>query len=632
MAAEYATAVVNCLATAARAIMTAVMSTKEAAAAGGGIGFRSRSAFWAGFLAVCAGVTLQLPMYLDARGMGYRLAGMPMDTAMYAGMALVLAGLGLTLYAVMPPAGQELAARAHRIRVRALDDAPIGATHVGLLFVMAIAVTIDVINPTNLSFVLPGMTREYGLTSPLNPGGGWPAALLPLSGITGTVIGSFIWGWLGDRIGRRASILMAGIVFVATSACGSMPMYSMNLLMCFIMGLGVGGMLPIIFTMMAETIPARHRGWLMVLVGGDVAGAYIISSSLATLLIPQYSWRILWLIGFPTGILLFLLNRWIPESARYLMANGRQQEAEAVMARYGAVLTAEDADAAATGAEYHVADRWAQLFAHPYRGLSIVIVLLSIGVGLVAFGFQLWIPSNLQKLGMSERSASALLRNAALMGFPLNFGVAALYGLWSSKRTLMLLSGLTAAALVGFLAAGNGVVAHRTLLYALLIMPIWGISSLLAALSSYGAEVYPTRVRSRGAGLVAGFSKIGGVLVIALVAAAVAPPSIAGTALMGAVPLVAATAAVAVFGVETRKRQLEDIRPSSSRQCLPASRPGQRNSDDRRPNLKVRPSVLLTFWPSGHNGGADLQVRPTPAGGRSAAACGPSESARLRRR
>jgi MFS transporter, putative metabolite:H+ symporter len=85
---------------------------------------------------------------------------------------------------------------------------------------MAIAVTIDVMKPTTLPFVVPGITQEYGLRTPLNPAGEVPVAYLPLSGITGSVLGSFLWGWLGDRIGRRASIVFAGIIFIGTSICG----------------------------------------------------------------------------------------------------------------------------------------------------------------------------------------------------------------------------------------------------------------------------------------------------------------------------------------------------------------------------------------------------------------------------
>jgi len=472
-------------------------------------------------------------------------------------MALIAVGLAATVWGVIPRDRSHSLASDMRIRVRALDEVPINSAHVALMLVMAAAVTIDVMKPATLSFVLPGMAREYGLRSPLHPTGTVPAALLPFIGITGTVLGSFLWGWMGDRLGRRPAILIAAMTFIATSICGSMPLFALNLLMCFVMGLGVGGMLPIMFTIMAETIPARHRGWLLVLIGGDVAGAYIITSWLAAALVPTLSWRILWLIGFPTGLFLILLNRWIPESPRFLLAHGRNDEAAAIMERYGAVIVPELEPR--IGVESRAGVKTRELFQPPFLAGTVVVVLLGLGIGLVSFGFQLWIPSNLQKLGLGEAEASRLLRNSALIGFPLNFLVAWLYGFWSSKRTLILLTGLTAASLFGFVVAGDSVASNRSLLYALLIMPIWGISSVVAVLSAYSAEIFPTRLRSQGGGLAAGFSKIGGVLVVALVLVAVTPPSIAGTALIGAIPLALATVFAALFGSETRNRQLEEI-------------------------------------------------------------------------
>jgi putative MFS transporter len=519
--------------------------------------FGNPAAFWAGLAAVIVGVTLHLPMYVQAKDMGYHLAGMPVDVGMIIGMVLIVGGLVATIWGLIPHDHLHTLASDVHIRVRALDEVPIRASHVALMLVMAAAVTIDVMKPATLSFVLPGMTREYGLRSPLHPTGSVPAALLPLVGITGTVLGSFLWGWLGDRIGRRPSILMAAMTFIATSICGSMPSFALNMVMCFVMGLGVGGMLPIMFTIMAETIPARHRGWLLVLIGGDVAGAYILTSWLAAALVPSLSWRILGLIGFPTGVLLILLSRWIPESPRFLLAHGRTAEAENVMMRYGAVIVREperevEAEAAA-GSGIR------QLLRPPFLRATVVVVLLGLGVGLVSFGFQLWIPSNLQKLGFAEGAANRLLRNSAIIGFPLNFLVAWLYGFWSSKKTLILVTSMTALSLFGFVLAGNSVATNRFLLYTLLIMPIWGISSVVAVLSAYSAEIFPTRLRSRGSGLAAGISKAAGVVIIALVAVSVAAPSIADTALMGALPMALAAVAVALFGPETRNRQLEAI-------------------------------------------------------------------------
>ena len=521
----------------------------------GGVTFHHAGAFWFGVMAVTAGVIAHIPMYLMGKDMGYRLAGMPMDLPMMLGMGAIVVGLIASLYGLYPRSADETARAASRIQVSALDDAPLNIAHVSLLVAMALAVIIDVMKPTALAFVMPGMTLEYGLKSPLNPGGTIPAAYLALSGIVGTVLGSFLWGWLGDRIGRRASILYAGIGFIATSICGAMPDFSWNLVMCFLMGIAVGGMLPICYALLAEAIPARHRGWLMILIGADVAGGYVITSWLAAALVPTFSWRILWLIGLPTGVVFILLNRWIPESPRFLLAVGRNEEARTVMARYGAHVV--DEAPAAAPVEAPVRDRWSELLGPGFLPQTLVVGCLAIGSGLVLFGFNLWIPTNLRKLGFTE--ADAILRNAALIGFPLTFAVAWMYGFWSSRRTIIVLSSLTAASLFGFVVAGDAVLQNRWLLYLLLVVPIWGISSVVAVFSVYSSEIYPTRIRSRGTGFAAGASKAGGVAIIALVVFGIAAPSISTVALIGAIPMAVAVLLTMLYGVETRNRSLEDI-------------------------------------------------------------------------
>ena len=521
----------------------------------GGVTFHHPAAFWFGAIAIIVGVILHLPMYVCASEMGYRMVGMPMDAPMMIGMFLIVVGLVASLYGLCPPLATTANARSP-VMVQRLDAAPIGAAHIGLLIVMAIAVTIDVMKPTTIAFVMPGMALEYGMRSPLNPTGGTSVAYLPLFAIIGMVSGSFLWGWLGDRIGRRAAILFAGITFIATSICGAMPDYRWNFFMCFVMGMGVGGMLPICYVLLAETIPAKHRGWLMVLIGGDIAAAYVLTSWLAAELTPIYSWRILWLLGLPTGVLLIFLNRWIPESPRYLFASGRETEARAVMARFGASIVEAPPE---QPAEYTTDSGWSGLFAEPLRGQSLAILLLAIGAGLVLFGFNLWIPSNLRRLGLDDMTADKLLRDAALIGFPFTFLVAWMYGFWSSKKTIVLLTSATALSLFGLAAAGEAIIGNDVLLHALLVAPIWGISTVTAVLSVYASEIFPTRVRSRGTGLAAAASKAGGVLIIFLVAFGAAVPSIGGTALIGAIPMALATLAILIFGVETRNRQLEDI-------------------------------------------------------------------------
>lgn len=536
-------------------------SRADRSAALGGVGFARPKTFWFGVAAVIAGVLAHLPMYLMGRNMGYRLAGMPMDASMLAGMAAIVVGLGASLVGLLPRSGG--GGTATTIRVSALDDAALGPAHYRLLLAMALAVTIDVMKPTAIAFAMPGMAQEYGLKSLLDPAGTTPVVWLPLIAITGTVFGSFLWGWLGDRIGRRASILYAGIAFMGTSICGAMPSFGWNLVMCFLMGCAVGGMLPICYALLAETIPARHRGWLMILIGGDIAGAYVLTSWLSAELVPIFSWRILWLIGLPTGAIFIMLNRWIPESPRFLLAQGREALARTVMARYGAAIEIGTA-LPRTGPQ--VKGAWTELFGAKVRTSTATIGCLAVSSGLVLFGFNLWIPTNLRVLGFTE--SDAILRNASLMGFPLTFLVAWMYGFWSSKKTIVWLTSLTALALFGFAFAGNEVVHHRMLLYVLLIVPIWGISSVVAVLSVYSAEIYPTQIRSRGTGFAAGASKAGGVAIIASTVLGLATPSIERISLIGAVSMTLSAVLTFVCARETRNRRLEEIDQAESKVAL----------------------------------------------------------------
>lgn len=124
-----------------------------------GIAFHSPAAFWAGTTAIAAGVLLHLPMFFEAAPMGYRLAGMPMTGEMQAGMALIGGGILLGGWGLFPrrsalgaavPAGD-------RYHLTAIDDAALTRAHWGLLFVLGVALIIDVMKPATLGFVVPGM-------------------------------------------------------------------------------------------------------------------------------------------------------------------------------------------------------------------------------------------------------------------------------------------------------------------------------------------------------------------------------------------------------------------------------------------------------------------------------------------
>jgi putative MFS transporter len=288
-----------------------------------GVTFTHPISFTVGVGLLTAGVLLHVPDFLSMESMGYRMADMAMSPAMLTGMACILAGVALSTHGLLPPWSLLRARRARRARavryyVHAMDSASLKWAHWWLLFVLGVALVIDVMKPATLGFILPGVRAEYGISTA-------GAAALPLVALTGTTIGSLLWGFPADALGRRASILLAAMFFLGTSICGFMPSFGWNLFMCFVMGLSAGGMLPIVYALMAETVPSKMRGWLMILHGGlGTACGYLVASWLATWFEPIYTWRILWFFGLPTGLVIVVLNRWIPESPRFLLERGQE--------------------------------------------------------------------------------------------------------------------------------------------------------------------------------------------------------------------------------------------------------------------------------------------------------------------
>ncbi|MEL0253596.1 MAG: MFS transporter, partial [Novosphingobium sp.] len=203
---------------------------------------------------------LHLPGLAMAHSMDNHLSGMPMDGGMWLGMALIAIGVPLACFGALPKDRGKHAGDAG-LDYEAPDNTSLGRWHAATLLVLTLGLIIDVMKPATLGFVLPGLSAEYGITKS-------EAALLPLVALTGTTVGSFLWGWLADVYGRRVSILLSTILFVSTAICGAMPAFVWNLVMCFLMGISAGGMLPVIYTLLAEVMPPRHRSWVLVLVGG----------------------------------------------------------------------------------------------------------------------------------------------------------------------------------------------------------------------------------------------------------------------------------------------------------------------------------------------------------------------------
>lgn len=505
---------------------------------------RHALAFWVGSLAVTIGVLLHIPMFLMGRYTHYKLVGMPMGTGMMIGMGLIIAGTAATAYGLIPRRPKV----ATFAEITPPEDAPLTSAHWVQIALLSIALIIDVMKPATLGFVAPGMRSEYGLTFA-------GVAVLPFSGLLGTTIGSFIWGALADMYGRRATILLAAIVFMGTSICGAMPSFAWNIFMCFMMGLGAGGMLPVAYALLAEIMPTRHRGWCLVLVGGiGTIGGYFVTSSLSAALQPHFGWRIMWLLGLPISMLLVVVSPLLPESARFLQSMGRLQEAQDTLARFGIKIDTS----APSPALPKVVPATSPVQLRSYLGLTCALTLTALCVGFVSFGVLLWLPGSLMHEGRSMGAASKLIARSTLIAAPTIILVSWLYSVWSTKRTLILSVGVTTLGLIAILLRDAGAVPFLSNPVVPVVLLIMGTSGIISMILPYSAESYPLRVRGRATGWVAGFSKAGGLVAQGLGALALVPAlGIAAGAV--AVPCALAILMLLILGHETHGLDLRKL-------------------------------------------------------------------------
>ena len=525
-----------------------------------GLSFHHPVAFWFGCALIVAGVLAHMPMFMMGQHTHWQMVGMPMTTEMWLGMAAIPVGLAFAAYGLMPRLSQMRTAMAGdngQLQFHVADSVQLNIEHWKLVAVLVVALAVDVMKPATLGFVVPGMSAEYGMSKP-------SASFLALVALTGTTVGSVVWGRVADLFGRRAAILLAALMFIGTSICGAMPTFEWNLAMCFLMGASAGGLLPITFTLMAESIPAAHRGWLLVALGGiGTSAGYLLASGAAATLEPMFSWRVLWLLGLPTGGIILLLSRFIPESPRFLYNAGLAHQARAVLRKFsGGVLDVEPEDASHPGApRLHVtpeATGVRELMRGRHASISWGLLTCGVAWGLANFGFLLWLPVNLTELGVDPKAASTLLAKSAVLALPGIAVVIWLYHHWSSYKSLVLFIGLTTLSLLAFWVMGalkmRSEVATVVATASLLI----SISGVIAMLIPYAAEIYPVRLRGTGSGLIAASSKFGGIVGAALGVMGFFT-HFATSALLIALPMAISGVMLWRSGVETRGRRLEEI-------------------------------------------------------------------------
>ncbi|MFN2450853.1 MAG: MFS transporter [Candidatus Dormibacteria bacterium] len=156
--------------------------------------------------------------------------------------------------------------------------------------------------------------------------------------LAGEVVGALVFGRVTDKVGRKKMFFACLTLYlVASGIAGFSPNYTFLLVARFIAGLGIGGEYTAINSAIDELIPSHYRGRVDIAVNGTYwAGAMIGAAASLFLLNPKFlavnvGWRVALFIGPVLGLVIIYIRRTIPESPRWLMTHGRQEEAEGIV-------------------------------------------------------------------------------------------------------------------------------------------------------------------------------------------------------------------------------------------------------------------------------------------------------------
>ncbi len=157
------------------------------------------------------------------------------------------------------------------------------------------------------SIVLATLMREFGMSKTT-------AGLLNSLTLAASAIGSFGFGLLADRFGRRRMLSFSILTYsLFTFACGFSTGVASLALFRFLLGFGMGGEWNSGATLVAETWPSAWRGRAIAIVQSSWAIGYALAAGVAGLMLAHTSWRSVFFVGVLPALFVFWIQHEVPE-------------------------------------------------------------------------------------------------------------------------------------------------------------------------------------------------------------------------------------------------------------------------------------------------------------------------------
>jgi putative MFS transporter len=393
-----------------------------------------------------------------------------------------------------------------RIVGHAIDQSPITRPLVGVIIIAALASLFDAGDAYLLGFAMPGIAKEFG-AKPQQLGS------LGFATLVGMCLGSFAWGWIADKWGRKIAFTVTLLMFsVLSGVCGLAPSLAFLLGARFLTGLGIGGSIPVDASILAEFAPARIRGYS----GGALPIAWpvatFIASSAALVILPRWGWRGLFFAGVVPALLVFWIRRNVPESPRWLANRGRFAEARKALHYLHISDEAIERSRVAVQNEPPLPMLppavYRDLFTPEMRRRTIHTWIIWILPLMASWGMNFWIPQFFVKFyGLPVQQA---VKNMLYISF---FSIAGRFLVYflSEKvgRKLFITLGFSMAGVFLFFLIGT----HSAMYFFWIAATYQFFMEMgLCGSTIYVPEVYPLHIRVLGASTAMGLGRIGGAI------------------------------------------------------------------------------------------------------------------------
>lgn len=426
--------------------------------------------------------------------------------------------------------------------------------HRNLVILAAAGVLLDAADFALFGAALPGISKEFGF-------GPAQAGFLATVGLIGAFLGALFWGTISDYIGRRTAFAATIGIFAAFTGLVAAAWNVASLgIFRFLSNFGLGGEIPVALTITAEFMPSRIRGR----VSSGVLAAFplglALAAGLSLLILPNYGWRVLFLVGVVPAFILFFVRRYMPESVRYLISRGKLQEASRTVAeieKAAGVAAVSDARPAGHIPPPEVAVSPGitvlQLLTPERRRSTILSWIVSFCFFWSSNGILFMLPTILTQRGVPLSQALTFQLVQGLCGF---FGYTACGFLIDrfGRRPVLFLYFFIGAGFHLWFAEASGIWSYVAIGLVGVVNPgVYGSTGV------YVSELFPTHLRATAVGWFFGIGRIGSFLAPAIVGLLLAYGL--GHYVLHTFALTYLLASFAVFaiGIETKGRVLEEI-------------------------------------------------------------------------